>query len=77
VAIFYGTCLLERGFEVPQDEKCQIFERYGTKQEVVCNGMKRIALELNVNCKKGFLDGSEVILFSAQEKCFDFMLITL
>jgi hypothetical protein len=51
---FYETCLLEKDFELPQEEQCQIFETYGKKQEVVCNGMKRIALQLNVTCKKGF-----------------------
>jgi hypothetical protein len=54
VIIFYGTCLIEKDFHVPQDEQCRIFERYGTKQEVAGNGMKRIALEINVSCKQGF-----------------------
>jgi hypothetical protein len=53
VTIFYENCLLEKDFEFPQEEQSQIFERYGKRQEVVCNGMKRIALELNVSCKQG------------------------
>jgi hypothetical protein len=54
VIIFYGTCLLEKYFHAPQDEQRQSFKRYGTKQEVVGKSIKRIALELNVRCKKGF-----------------------